>query len=175
MSAPDILTKIQGFRVTYLAKLAGNFMHGQLGRLRPARNDSVQEHFYMLSVWCGERQPHLETTPDGTVEQFSMVGCRDYHYIARQLIELHEQERHYALDFAGLVSVATFLADRVEFVKEENARLSPHIIEQFAETGIRLAKVTADQRVVADDKEREGKRFGDCLGERRLAVTGGAG
>lgn len=119
----------------------------------------------MLSVWCWERQPHLETAPDGAVEQFSVVGCRDYHDIARQLIELHEQERHYTLDFAGFVSVATFLADRVEFVEEENARLSPHIIEQFAETGIRLAKVTANQRIVADDIEREGERFSDRLGE----------
>lgn len=128
----------------------------------------------MFPVRSGERQPHLETTPDGAVEQLCMVRRCDYRYIARQLIELHEQERHYALDFARFVSVATFLADGVEFVKEENARLSPHIIEQFAETGICLAKVTADQRVVADDKEWEAQRFGDRLGERRFAVAGGA-
>jgi len=175
MSTPDILTKIHGFGVTYLTKLAGDLLHGQLRGLGPVRNDSVQEHFYMLSVWCGERQPHLETTPDGAVEQFSMVGCRDYHYIARQLIELHEQEGNHTFDLAGFVSVTTLLADRVELVKEQDARLGPNIIKQLSKTGICLAEITADQRVVADDKKRQSERFGDRLSERCLAVPRRAG
>jgi predicted transposase YbfD/YdcC len=52
-----------------------------------------------------------------------MIGCGDNNDIARQLIELHQQERDHALDLAGFVRVATLFPDRVEFVEEQDAAI----------------------------------------------------
>lgn len=85
-----------------------------------------------------------------------MISSRDDDHIARQLIKLHEQEGNDALDLTCLMRVATLLPDRIELVKEEHARLGPNIVEQLAESGVRLPQVAADQHVVADNEEWQG-------------------
>lgn len=100
-----------------------------------------------------------------------MVGGSHHYNVAGQLIELHQQERHDALDLAGLVNVATFLADRVELVEEQHAGRRPDVLEQAGEPGVGFAKIGADQCVVADGQQRNGDRFGDRFRERGLAVA----
>ena len=70
-----------------------------------------------------------------------------------------------------LVVVATLFANCVELIEEKDARLGPHIIEQLTQARIGLAKIASDQRIVADDEEREAKAFGDGLGKGSLAVA----
>jgi hypothetical protein len=79
-----------------------------------------------------------------------MVTGGDDDHVARQLIELHKQERHDPLDLARLVRVPALFANRVEFIKKQHARLGADIVEEFAEPGIGLAEIAADQRIVAD-------------------------
>lgn len=100
-----------------------------------------------------------------------MVGGGHHYDVAGQLIELHQQERHDALDLARLVDVAAFLADRVELVKEQHAGRRPDVVEQAGEPGVGLPEIGADQGVVANCQQWNGDRFGDRFRERGLAVA----
>lgn len=85
----------------------------------------------------------------------------------------HIVARSHALDFAGLVNVAAFLADRVELVEEQNARHGARIIEKAREPGVRLAEIGADECIVADREKLDGQGFSDRFGDRGLAVARG--
>ncbi len=95
-----------------------------------------------------------------------MIGGRYGQHIARQLIDLHQQERDNSLDFACLVSVATLFANRVEFIKEQDARLRSNEIKKLAEARIRFTEITANERVITNDKkwERQCLRYGLSVG-----------
>lgn len=99
-----------------------------------------------------------------------MVACGDDYHVARQLIELHKQERYDPLDLTRLVRVPALFADRVEFIKKQHARLGADIVEEFAEPGIGFAEIAADQCVVADHEERQTQRFGHPFRVRSLPV-----
>ena len=83
-----------------------------------------------------------------------MVRGRNDDYVARQLIQLHEQEGHDAFDLASLVRVTALFSDRVEFVEKQDAWLRPNIIKKSPQTGIRLAEIASNQGVIPYDKER---------------------
>ena len=68
-----------------------------------------------------------------------MVGSRYDYRIARQVIYLHQQRSHHALDFTRFVHVAAFLAHGIELVKEKDARCRPRVIEDAPQTACRLA------------------------------------
>lgn len=104
-----------------------------------------------------------------------MVGGSHHYDVAGQLIQLHQQERHDALDLAGFVDVAAFLADRVEFVEEQHAGRRPDVVEQAGESGVGFPEIGADQGVVANCQQWNRDRFGDRLRERSLAVARWAG
>src|SRR5690606_5894265 len=75
-----------------------------------------------------------------------------------------------ALDFAGLVRVAALFANRVELIEEQDAWRGSRELENAPQPRSSLAKVTADDGFIPDDEERHGKAFGDCLGQRCLAI-----
>jgi len=175
MPTPDVLAEIKCFGIADHPQFGSYLLYRHPGEFGPVRNNSVKEDFNLGSVGSRKRQSHLETAPDSPIEQFGMIGRGDHHDIARQLVELHEQEGDDALDLTGLMRVTAFLADRIELVEEKDGGLRPHIVEQTAEPGIGFAEITANQRVIANDKKRQGKRFGDPFGERCLAVTGRPG
>lgn len=99
-----------------------------------------------------------------------MVTGGDDDHVARQLIELHKQERHDPLDLARLVRVPALFANRVEFIKKQHARLGADIVEEFAEPGIGLAEIAADQRIVADHEEWQTQCFSHPFCVRSLPV-----
>ena len=117
--------------------------------------------------------PKLEAPPHGAVEQLSMIGRGDHHDIARELVELHEQERDDTLDLAGLVDITPLLADRVELIEEQDARRCPHILKQTGEPRISLAEIGADQRIVANREQRHRDCLCHSLGERSRAISRG--
>ena len=119
-------------------------------------------------TWHSKAQ--LEAAPDGTVEQLGMVGCSDGDDVARKRIDLQQKVRNHALDLAGLVGVATFLADDVELVEEKDTRRRPREREQLPEALRGLTKETSDEGFVPDRKERHADGFRDRLGEGCLAV-----
>ena len=175
MPSPYGLAEIQCFGEANQAQLPRNLLDRHARGFRPVRDDPVQKDLNELPVRRGESEPDLETTPHSTVEQFSMVSCRNDNDVARQLIELHQQERNHTFDLAGLVGVAPLFSDRIEFVEEQDTRLGTHIVEQLAQPGIRLAKIAADQRIVANNEERKRESLGESFGKRRFAIAGGAG
>lgn len=103
-----------------------------------------------------------------------MVGGGDDDNVTRQLVELHQQEGDNALDFARLMNVAAFLADRIELVEKKNARCRPRIFEEAGKARVRFAEIGADERVVANGQERDRDRFGQGFGERGFSIAGRA-
>ena len=126
---PDILAKVQRLGVANEAELGGNLLHRQSWRRGPLRNDAIEEDFDVRAIGGGEGESDLKAPPDGAVEKFGVIAGGDDDDVARQLIELHQQEGHHTLDFAGLVRVTAFFADGVEFVEEEDAGLRPDVVE----------------------------------------------
>jgi hypothetical protein len=61
-----------------------------------------------------------------------VVACSDHNDVAWHLIQLHQQKGHYSLDLPGFVNITAFLSDRIELIKEQDAWLSPHVVEKFA-------------------------------------------
>src|SRR3546814_16645773 len=84
-----------------------------------------------------------------------MIGRRYDDDIARELVELHQQERDDALDLAGLVNVAALLPDGVELVEEEDARRRADIFEEARKTSVGFAELGTDERNLAYGWERD--------------------
>lgn len=173
MSPPNILAEFKDVGKTRRAHLGGNRSGGQPCRLRP----HSEKPFDQLRGGVVRRErhvdPQLEAPPNGPIKQLGMVGRCHHHDIARELVELHEQERNNALNLAGLMDIAAFLADRVELIEEQDARGRPHIFEQAGEPRICLTKIGANQRIVPHREQGQRDRLGDGLGERSLAVARG--
>lgn len=92
-----------------------------------------------------------------------MIGSGDYHNITRQLIELHQEKRHYALDFTGLVNIAALFPDSIELIEEQYARSGADILEQASEARIGLAKISPDKSVIAHCEQWDRGRLRDCF------------
>ena len=105
-----------------------------------------------------------------TPDELGAVRGGDHHGVARQVVDLHEQEGHNALDLPGLVNVAALLADGVELVEKQHARRRAGVVEHALEARRRFAEEAADQRLVPHDEERRGQGFRDRFRERCLAV-----
>jgi hypothetical protein len=170
MTASYCLTKIESFRVTDRAQMRGDLLYRETWRSRPVGNHPIEKDFQVLAVRHRESQPQLEPSPDGAIEKLRMIGCCDHHDVARQLIELHQEEGNDPLYLSGFVCVATFLADGIEFVEEKDAWTRLNIVKQLPQPRVGLAEKAANQSIVANDEERESKRFGDPLCKRRLPV-----
>lgn len=63
-----------------------------------------------------------------------MVRRAHNHRMTRQTVHLHQQRRHYALDFTCLLGIATFLAHCLEFIKEEHAGIKRREFNQATQT-----------------------------------------
>lgn len=72
----------------------------------------------MFTVGRRKRQAELKASPYGPIQQLGMIAGRDHDYVARQLVELHQQERDDALYLPGFVRVSTLLTYRIELVEE---------------------------------------------------------
>ena len=94
-----------------------------------------------------------------------MVGRSDHNDVTGKLVQLHQQERDDALDFAGFVGIAAFLADRIELVEEQNARPCADIVEELTQARIRFAQIASDQGIVSDDEKRQPERLRHRLSE----------
>ena len=125
--------------------------------------EAFNESGQLLLVGSGQGETQFEAAPYRAVQKFSVVRCRYNDDIARQVVDLHEEGRDNPLDLAGLVGIATFLSDRIEFVKKQHTRRSPRVVEHTLEPASRLAKEAADHHFIAHDEERLGKTFGDRL------------
>lgn len=126
-------------------------------------------------VGCRHVNAQLEATPYSAVEQFGVVGGGHRDHITRKLVDLHEQERHDTLYLACLVNIATFLTYGVELVEEQNAGCRAGVLEQLRQTSVGLAKISANQGVVAHRQHGQRQGFGHGFRERRLAVAGWPG
>ena len=130
--------------------MRGDLARRQSSRLGPGIEKAIDKN------GCGvtRRQWHLDAQlvapPNCPVEQFCMIRRGSYQDIARQLIQLHKQERNDAFDFAGLVDVATLFADGIELVEEQDAGRCADIFEEPCKPRIGLAEVSADKGVIAD-------------------------
>ena len=102
-----------------------------------------------------------------------MIGCGHHDDIARELVELHQQERNHAFNLAGLVRVAALFTNGVELVEKQYARRCSHVIEQFAQARVGLAEITTDKRVVSNHEEWKAQALGNRFGEGGLAIAGG--
>lgn len=129
MSAAYILAKLIDFRKVCLPHLDSNLFGGHPGVFGPYIEEAIDEDCNAIGRRRRHIDPELETSPHGAVEQLGMIGRCDNDNIARQLIELHEQERDNALDLARLMNVSAFLPDGVELVEKEDARHRPRIFE----------------------------------------------
>jgi hypothetical protein len=101
-----------------------------------------------------------------------MIGGGENDDIAWQLVELHQEKRNDALDFAGLMRVAALFSDGVEFIEKENAGACANVIEKPSETGIGLTKIASDQTIVANYKEGKRESFSNRFGEGCFSVAG---
>src|SRR3546814_20651822 len=99
-----------------------------------------------------------------------MIGRRYDDDIARELVELHQQERDDALDLAGLVNVAALLPDGVELVEEEDAGRRADIFEEERKTSVGFAEIGNAERIIAYGEERDSESYGKGFGERGLAL-----
>lgn len=129
MPPPNVLAELE-----YVGEARRSHLRRDLARrhpdgFRPRIQEAVDQHGGRIARRERHVDPELEAPPDSTIEQLGMVGGSHHHDVAGQLIELHQQERHDALDLAGLVDVATFLADSVEFVEEQHAGHRPDVVE----------------------------------------------
>ena len=103
-----------------------------------------------------------------------MIGSCEHDDIARQLIELHQEKRNDALDFAGLMGVAAFFADGVEIVEKKHARGCSNIIEQpYLNAHWSRPDSSRSERHIEPHK-KEAPGFSDRLREGCLAVAGRA-
>lgn len=100
-----------------------------------------------------------------------MICGSDHDHVAGKLVELHQEERYDALDFASFVDVAAFLAHGIELVEEKHARHRARIFEEPRKASIGLAEIGADQGIVPYRQQRDGDRLGDCFSERRFSVA----
>ncbi|GAB6847078.1 hypothetical protein JCM10599A_08820 [Paraburkholderia kururiensis] len=62
-----------------------------------------------------------------------MICSTDDDRMAGQSIHLNKQRADDALDFSGFVRIAAFLADGIEFVKEQHAGIQSRVVDQNAQ------------------------------------------
>jgi hypothetical protein len=172
MLAPDRLAEFKGLRKTDASEVSGELARFDARRFGPILELAVEKDGKGVAGRLGHRETQLKPPPHGAIEEFGVVRSSDRHHIARQLIDLHQQKRHDAFDLAGLVNVTALLADRIEFVKEENARHRACVVEQACEASISLAEIRADQRIISDGEELHCKRFSDPFCDGGFPVAG---
>ena len=100
-----------------------------------------------------------------------MVGRCHGDDITWKLIDLHQQKRHDAFDFAGLVIVTALFADRIKLIKEKNAGDRSRIVEQFCKSRVRLAQIRADKSIVSYREKLDRQALGNSFGDRRFAIS----
>ena len=69
------------------------------------------------------------------------------------------------------MDVSPLLSKGVELVEEQDAAAGFHIVKELAQSRRRLAQVTADETLVANDDKRNHQGVPKGLGQRGLAVT----
>lgn len=172
MPTADVLAKLIDFGKACLPHLGSNLLGGHSCGLRPGMEETVDKYRDRVGGRRRHVDPQLEPAPDGPIEKLGMVGGSDHNNVTRKLIELHKEERHDALDFAGFVDVPAFLADGIELVEEEYARHSAGIFEEPCEARIGLAEIGSDQRIIPHSQEGDGDCLGDRFGKRCFPVSG---
>jgi len=68
--------------------------------------------------WRRQIHPQLEPSPDRAVEEFRVIGGANHNDMRWEIVDLEQQGTYYSFDFAGLMNVPAFLAQRVEFIEE---------------------------------------------------------
>ena len=100
-----------------------------------------------------------------------MVGGSNQNAVGWEIVKLQQQRSDQSLYFAGFVQVPSFLADRVELIKEEDAGLGSDIIEQPPEPLSGFTEVAGDDRVISNDEQWQGKLRSYGLRQGRFAVA----
>jgi hypothetical protein len=143
MPTPHVLAELSHFRQTDWAKSLGDPLRGDTHILPPDIEEPRDQDRPPRLIGRRHIQPQLKAAPNGAIQQFSVVGRSNRNHIARQLVDLHEQEGDHTLYFTGLVNVAALLTHRVEFVKEQDAGSRAGVLKQLSQPGICLTKVGA--------------------------------
>ena len=164
------MAEVERFRVAYRAKFRRQLLARQPRLLRPLRYDTIQEYPDLMLVGRWKPEAQLKAPPDRTVEKLGVVRGRNHDDVARQLIQLHQQERDDTLDLAGLVRIAALLTYRIELIEEQDARPGPNIVKEFSQSGVRLAEIAPNERIIPNDEKRQPQRLRNRLGEGGLAV-----
>lgn len=172
MPTADVLAKLIDFGKACLPHLGSNLLGGHSRRLEPGIEETVDKYRDRVSRRRRHVDPQLEPAPDGPIKKLGVVGGSNHNNVTRKLVELHQEERYNALDFAGFVDVSAFLADGIEFVEEEYARHCAGVLEEACEARIGLAEIGSDQRIITHGQEGHGDRLGDRFGKRRFPVSG---
>lgn len=100
-----------------------------------------------------------------------MVRGGNYDDVAWKLVQLHQQKGYDAFDLTGFVRVSTLFANRIEFVKKQDARPCPDIIEELPKSRIGLPEIASNQGIIPHDEKRQTERLSHRLGEGGFAVT----
>ena len=115
--APDGLAKFKSFGEADLSQLRGK-RAGFNASWRPGLELTVEKNGERVVRRLRHGKPQLKAPPHRAIEKFGVV-CRGYRdHVARELIDLHQQERDDAFDLAGFVNVAALFSDRIELVEK---------------------------------------------------------
>jgi hypothetical protein len=100
-----------------------------------------------------------------------MIGGHYYDYIAWKGVDLEQQGTDHSLDFARLMHVATFFAERVKLVEEQDAVARMCELKDSLQSTGCLSQETGDQRLVADNKEWNGHLKCECICQGCLPIS----
>ncbi len=106
------------FGETDRAETLGDPFRRNAGVVLPNVEESGHEYRSASDIRRRHIDAKLEAAPNGAIKKLGVIGRRDCDDIARQLIELHQEERDDPLNLARLVHVAALFADGVELVEE---------------------------------------------------------
>lgn len=174
MTTPQVDEKLGDLGITHRTKFRGDRNRVGIAYVVHRFEGARQKAREVGGGGRGQGQAQLEAPPNCAIQQLGVIGGRDDDDAAGQAIDLEQQAGNDPLNFACLVNIASLLADDVEFIKEEHARYSAHIVEQTRQTLCGLPQEAADQLFIPHCQQGQPEGLGDRFGKRSLSVAGRA-
>lgn len=100
-----------------------------------------------------------------------MVRCAHDDNVRGQIIYLKEQRAHNALDFSGLMDVASLFPNGVKLVEEEHAPARVSEIKETPQSRGRFAEVAGDESIVPNHYQGDHQCACEGLGKRGFPVA----
>lgn len=100
-----------------------------------------------------------------------MVCRRNQDDVAGQPVNFNKQRVQNAFDLSRLIAVLSFFANRVKFVKKQDALVESRILEHLLQFFRGLSQIAVNDPFVTNREERNRQSRGDRFRKRCLAVS----